>query len=143
MRTGLVLALLTTFASVAVCAAEAPPGVGDAAAASYKTEEVSLGPIPANDVRCAFSRDGCHFAFVLAKGDKWCLVLDGQAGSEYDKIGNLVFSPDGKRLAYVAKRGDKQFVILDGREGPEYDGILGNLLFGGDGKRLAYRAKRG
>jgi hypothetical protein len=82
--------------------------------------------------------------YAARKGDKWFVVLDGQAGPEYDEIleGTPVFSSDGKRVAYGAGKGGKRFVVIDGQEGTMYDGIR-NLVFSPDGKHLAYGAGKG
>ena len=68
-------------------------------------------------------------AYVAKIGDKWAMVVDGQAGSLCQALGPPVFSPDGKRLAYIMGKGQKQLVAVDGQLGPEYDGIKGYLLF--------------
>jgi hypothetical protein len=143
MRTMRLLALIGILAPVAVWGAESPQ-TGGAVAVSYKVEEVPLGPMPDRIFTSAASEDGCHFAFVASKGSKWCVVIDGRAGPEYDRIlkGTPVFSPDGKRVAYVAQKGDKLCAVIDGQAGPEYDGI-GGLIFSLDGKRVAYAARKG
>jgi hypothetical protein len=71
-------------------------------------------------------------------------VVDGQAGAQYDGIGegSLVFSADGKRMAYAALNGKKFFVVVDGQAGAQYDAI-GSPVFSPDGKRVAYRALQG
>ena len=64
------------------------------------------------------------------------MVVDGQAGAAYDKVGcaELVFSPDSKHVAYRAQIGEKWFVVLDGQAGGEYDQIpVIKLSFNGDG----------
>jgi len=124
MRTIRILALLGILVPVAACDAESPQSGGDAVAASYKIEEVFLGPIPSGVVRSVVSGDGCHVAFVVARGDKQFVVVDCQPGPEYDWIlkDTLVFSLDGKRVAYGAWKGGKWVVVVDGQAGPEYDG---------------------
>jgi len=121
------------------------PSAGPALA-PYKVEEVSLGPVPSNILGGTSSNDGCHVAMVVAKGGKQFVVIDGQAGPEYDGIfvNTPVFSPDGKRVAYGARTADKWRVVVDGQAGPEYEGIGGgSLLFSPDGKRVAYAAQKG
>ncbi|MGD0463919.1 MAG: hypothetical protein ABSB74_15655, partial [Tepidisphaeraceae bacterium] len=74
---------------------------------AYKTEETRLGPMDAEVLYPVFSRDGRHFAYVARRDQMLCVVVDGQAGAEYDDIGedSVIFSPDGKRVAYAAKTG--------------------------------------
>ena len=113
---------------------ESPQAGG--AAAPYKIKAVPLGTIPSDVTASTTSRDGCHVAFVVAKGGKGFVVIDGQAGPAYDGIagGSPVFSPDGQRVAYGAQKGGKQLVVIDGRPGPEYDGIVkGGPVFRSDG----------
>jgi Tol biopolymer transport system component len=100
--------------------------------------------------KAAFSADGKRLAYTAWKGGEKCfVVIDGQAGPEYDGIGivwdELVFSPDSKRLAYGAKKGEKWVVVIDGQESPVYDNIdtdWGMPLFSPDSKRVGYVAKK-
>ncbi len=89
-------------------------------AVAYKIQETRLGPMDEKVLAPAFSRDGCHLAYVTTRGQKQCVVVDGQAGAEYDGIaaGSMIFSADGKRMAYVAQKGAKQMVVVDGQAGP-------------------------
>jgi roadblock/LC7 domain-containing protein len=87
-----------------------------------------------------FSTDGKHVAYAAQRGDKWLVVVDGQAGLEFEGISLPVFSPDGKRVAYTAKRGEKWLVVVDGEAGPEFD-VVSKLVFSPDGKRVAYGAR--
>jgi hypothetical protein len=91
-----------------------------------RVSEELLGSVPAGIMATVTSKDGLHVAYVVQKGDKQLVVVDGQPGPEYDRIseGSPVFSRDGKRAAYVAQKGDKQLVVVDGQPGPEYDGIV-------------------
>jgi Tol biopolymer transport system component len=119
---------------------------------TYRVEEARLGALDA-DATVVVSPDGRHVAYVAAKGNKQFVIVDGQAGREYDAIdpGSLVFSPDGKRLAYVAARknraatgGQTQFVVEGGKEGKGYDGIgLSSVRFSPDSKRVGYGARTG
>jgi hypothetical protein len=98
----------------------------------------------------SFSPDGKRFAYTAWKGSKKCfVVIDGQAGPEYDGIGivwdELVFSPDSKRLAYAAKKGEKWVVVIDGQESLVYDNVdtdWGMPLFSPDSKRVGYGAEK-
>ncbi len=53
-----------------------------------------------------FSADGKRVAYRAWKRDKCLVVVDGEAGAEYDAIaeGSPVFSADGKRVAYRTGR---------------------------------------
>jgi len=96
-----------------------------------------------------FSPDGRRFAYGARRGDKWCMVIDGQEEKEYDGLGtSMVFSPDSRRWAYVAKRGhgrdSMECVVVDGVEGDDYDGtIQGTPIFSPDSRRVAHGARRG
>jgi len=97
-----------------------------------------------------FSQEGNRLAYAarVAYGDKngypykWLVIVDGQAGPEYDAIETPVFSPDGKHVAYWAKKGDKSFIVVDGQVGAEYD-YVGDIVFSSDGKRMAYEVEKG
>ena len=87
--------------------------------------------------------DGRHIAYVARSGQKQVVIVDAQAGVEYDAIGKpLLFSPDGKRIAYAALKAGNWLVVVDGLEGGQYDGI-GTMTFDPDGKRVAYGATKG
>jgi dipeptidyl aminopeptidase/acylaminoacyl peptidase len=90
--------------------------------------------------------NGCRIAWAERRGAKWAVVIDGQAGPEYDGIGDITFSFDGKHVAYGARRNkwfvsNKWFVVVDSQVGSEYDGI-GDIFFSPDGKHAAYGARR-
>ena len=73
------------------------------------------------------------------------VVVDGQAGAEYDGISSLIFSADGKRVAYAAQKGAK-VVGGGGRPGGPRSttGIgKGTLIFSADGKRVGDTAQKG
>ncbi|MGD0465062.1 MAG: hypothetical protein ABSB74_21470, partial [Tepidisphaeraceae bacterium] len=97
---------------------------------AYSIKETRLGPLDAETLSPVFSRDGRYLAYVTHRGQRPCVVVDGQAGAEYDGIGDasLIFSPDGNRVAYGAKNGQKWSAVVDGQPGAEYDGI-GTLIF--------------
>jgi hypothetical protein len=85
---------------------------------------------------------GPHVAYSAAKGQKQVMVLDGQAGPEFDEVRWPCFSPDG-HLAYVARKGTMSCAVVDGREGPEFEDVC-NFRFVRRGKAFApvYAAKR-
>src|ERR1019366_7508807 len=117
-----------------------------AKAGTYAVQETHLGTMDAEVLPPVFSTDGRHFAFVTRRDQKVCVVVDGQAGAEFDNIGEgtPLFSPDGKRVAYGALKGKKQLVVVDGQAGAECDGILeGTPIFSHDGRLMVYGAKTG
>ena len=106
-----------------------------------------FGPLYKEIEQGVLSVDGQHCAYVAKKGEKWLVVLDGQEGPEYDKIGKfgffeLIFSEDGERFAYAAQKGEKWVIVLDGRESPEYDEI-GNYVFSADSRHFASEVEQG
>jgi len=96
----------------------------------------------------ALSPDGKRVAYAANNGKKWVVVVDGQAGPEFDGSKyslppGLSFSPDGKRLVCEIKRDKQRSTVVDGqRIGLEYDEAFG-LSFSPDGKRMAYLARKG
>jgi Tol biopolymer transport system component len=93
-----------------------------------------------------FSPDSKRLAYPVQKGKKWSVVVDGQAGAEFDGTveNSLNFSPDGKRLGFVAVKGGKSLVVVDGQEaGTGYDGTIEGSLKLTDLHVVAYAAKRG
>jgi len=96
-------------------------------------------PAEARDV--VFSQDRRHVAYVMPRGQKQCVVVDGQVGAEYDEIcKGPIFSPYSNRVAYIAKKGKKSLVVVDGQPGAEYYNAINgdSLIFSPDGKRVAY-----
>ena len=93
--------------------------------------------------RPVFTEDGKHVAFAARKADKWRVVVDGQAGAEYDDdIHTLVLTADGQHAAYTRESGRKWRVVVDGKEGAEYDAEPAPVVFSPDGKRVSYVARR-
>lgn len=93
------------------------------------------------------SPDMSKVAYILEKRlglfkRKFCIVIDGKEGKQYDAIGQITFSPDSKHTAYRAINGKRQLLILDDEEVIEYSGI-GSPIFSPDGKHLAYCAEDG
>jgi hypothetical protein len=62
-----------------------------------------------------FSPCGNRFAFVVAEGDKFRVIMDGASVPLYDAIGSLRFAPEGDQFAYVAKIGDQQYLVRNGK----------------------------
>lgn len=75
-------------------------------------------------------------AYVIKRGEKWHVVLNGKLGPPYDQIGNnIIFSRDKKHMLYRASRGRYDFIVMDGVEGKERGSITENsYAFGPDGK---------
>jgi hypothetical protein len=90
----------------------------------------------------AFSPDGLHSAYGVARDRKGWVVLDGQKGPTFLEVGEPVFSPDGRSVAYLARVGkDEWAVALNGKAGPTFREVWGKPLFGPNGERLAYVAR--
>ena len=99
-----------------------------------------------------FSPDGRRIAFAARNGNQRHVVLDGEAGPEFDDVAKIVFSPDGTRVAYEAAKffktdptkKDVWFMVVDGQAQREYENLMrGSLVFNGDGKHLAYGVSEG
>ena len=135
-------AAMLTFAATASAQTASQPTSEKAGA--YKIEYTRLGPTDAKAQNIAQSPDGRHLAHITFRDQKACVVVDGQAGAEYDGIvkGTPLFSPDSKRVAYVAIKGEKSFVVVDHQACAEYYEILeGTLIFSPHGT-LEYLAIR-
>ena len=111
------------------------------------TKDESLGKLlPGADVNSLIVDGGFkHLAYVVRRGTKEMVVVDGVEGKVYDKVAEknvMNFSPDGMRIGYIAKRGEKKLAVVDGKEGKEYDSIhdLFNPVFSPDSRRVAYIA---
>jgi hypothetical protein len=86
-----------------------------------------------------FSSDESTVAYwAKAEDGGFVMVVNGEEGKIYNKIGDPVISPDGSHVAYVVEESDGLFVVSDGIEGKKYESIWG-LTFSLDG-RLAYAA---
>lgn len=75
-------------------------------------------------------------AYVIKRGEKWHVMLNGKLGPPYDQIGNnIIFSRDKKHMLFRGSRGRYDFIVLDGVEGKERGSIIENsYAFGPDGK---------
>jgi len=86
-----------------------------------------------------FSLDESTVAYwAKAEDGGFVMVVNGEEGKIYNKIGDPVTSPDGSHVAYIVEESDGVFVVLDGIEGNKY-GSIWDLTFSLDG-RLAYAA---
>jgi len=120
-----------------------------------------------------FSADGKHLAYVIHRGAKLAVVLDGRemplfvdiaSANQFLRSGNvgyigpdpglnaeavkhvgLVFSPNGERLAYYAWTGeDEMAVVVNDKPGPVFHKIgIASILFSTDSKHLAYIGEKG
>ena len=90
------------------------------------------------------SGDSRHVAYVVRRGAKSVVVVDGVEGKEYSMIEpeTLLFSPDSKRVGYWAHRSDgktsKEFPVIDGQEGQECDSLVSEskIRFSPDSQNL-------
>lgn len=86
-----------------------------------------------------FSPDESTVAYwAKAEDGGFTMVVNGEEGEIYNKIGDPIISPDGSHVAYSVEESDGMFVVLDGTEGNKY-GSIWDLTFSLDG-RLAYAA---
>lgn len=96
------------------------------------------------------SPDNTKFAYVgIKENGKRVLVVDGEAGKEYDSIdgklnhyGMDFFTPIGNKLIFKAQVGDKHFMVVEGKEGKAYDYIT-SVFATIDGAHMAYVAAQG
>jgi hypothetical protein len=98
--------------------------------------ERRLGVPPSAVLAAKLSRDGLHVAILAKRGDRQYVVVDGQAGPEYDRVGkgSPFFSPEGNHVVYVANKDKMIIVVVDGQAGMEYDVIFqGGPTFRPDG----------
>ena len=95
-------------------------------------------PVPEKVLKVIKDRKGQHTAQVVQRGDKQLVVLDGQAGPEYDEVSRFTFSADGRTLAYEARRGEARLLVLGNREWPlDAKVVHGSLKLSPDSRRLA------
>ena len=86
-----------------------------------------------------FSPDESTVAYwAKAEDGGFTMVVNGEEGEIYNKIGDPVISPYASHVAYTVEESDGMFVVLDGIAGDKYESIWG-LTFSLDG-RLAYAA---
>ena len=88
-----------------------------------------------------FSPDGAHVAFGARRGKSRFVVLDGEPGPAFDRVGPPRFSVSG-RLAYLSEAQGSYRAVIDGRAGPAMEEpaevMPGEMfLFTPDGNHLA------
>jgi len=109
-------------------------------AVRLEVREVDLGP---SDYQVHVSPNLRRAACVIGHFDgPKRVVVDGEPGNPYRRVGVVTFSPDSERFSYVAEVDDGKRVIIDGEEGPVYDDVTGPT-WSPDSKRFAYAARRG
>lgn len=99
-------------------------------------EYEGIGPIYANS-------DASRVAYIVARGNKKVVVIDGKESRRYDAIdakSGVVFSKDSKRYAYAATIDGKISVIDNGKEHKGYDDVL-RIVLSPDSSRLVYGVK--
>jgi len=82
------------------------------------------------------------YADQMAQGGRWCLVVDGKRGPEFDRVDAPVFAPDGKVVACRVRRGKKSLILVGEKAGGELDDV-GPPAFAPDGKRVVFGARIG
>lgn len=102
--------------------------------------------------------DGSHVAYEIVRGGKSFkaggtnralrrIVLDSQAGPEYDALGlrDIWFSENGKHSSYVVvgAEGNKDRVIFDGLEGKLYDAVFRRSAKAIDDQTIEFVAQDG
>ena len=54
----------------------------------------------------AFGNDG-RLCYPAERNEKWFVIVDGQEGEPFEKVGSLTLSADGKHVAYAGRIGDR------------------------------------
>ena len=91
---------------------------------------------------------GGRYAYAARMGRYWFVVVNGEEGSQFDRVVKPVFSPDGKYLVYRARKDGKRFVVVADANGttisqhPAYEQVL-QPAFTADGTSVAYGVKDG
>lgn len=89
---------------------------------------------------------GNGFAFYARTkaGANPVVVINGEEGKEFDRVGNLTFTADGKTWAYAVSALKKEFFLINNVPTKEYDRVAGNsFTFSPDSKRHSYVGLRG
>lgn len=123
---------------IALCLAVLVVWIGISAQAQEKSSKAELSEIFVGQIDYSswigntlrVSPDNRRVAYANRAGNRVCMVLDGKAGKNYDRVSPLVFSPDSKRVAYVAMLENKVFVVVDGEEKKQYDSLGTNRGIG-------------
>jgi Tol biopolymer transport system component len=88
----------------------------------------------------AFSPDGSRYAFLIAEGGRYRMIVEGRKDPPVDAATPATFSADGKRVWYVALNGGQSEMVLDGRRLTSRFPFINDklVLFSPDGSRLAF-----
>ena len=93
-----------------------------------------------------FSSDGERLAYSVAErvGDevRMRVVVDGEAGPAFEKVGAYLFSPDGEEYAYMAVEEGKGLIVHNGQKQEKYDSV-GIPVFSPETGHLAYSVFQG
>ena len=104
------------------------------------------------------TKDGSHTAYEIVRGGRAFkaggtnralrrLVLDSQAGPEYDALGlrDIWFSENGKHSSFLVlgAEGNKDRVIFDGLEGKLYDAVFHHSVKAIDEQSIEFVAQDG
>ena len=87
-----------------------------------------------------FSPCGNRFAFAVADGDKFRVIVDGEPAPFYDAVGMFRFGPEGEQFAYLARMGNQQYLSLDDKLLGPFDLIADFTL--GPNDRLGILARK-
>lgn len=102
------------------------------------TEHEAFGGID----ELGLSPDGRRIVYIITKGNRQHLVVDGQPGKKFSRIHRLRLGPDGTP-AYVAVIYGKSFVVAGEAQAEEVDAVLDGPVFSADGRKVAYVALKG
>jgi hypothetical protein len=90
----------------------------------------------------AISADGASIAYSESKDGKVRILVNGEAGPEFQSVDKLGFAPDGRTPVYLAQEGEAQFIVVGRRKhGPMVP--LTDPVFNAAGDQLAVVARIG
>ncbi len=99
-----------------------------------RTDDLSTLP-DIDTIQPHFSPDGKHVAVKIIKGNSEAVLLDGKAGTWYDKVVSPSFNPRTSNVAFFAKRG-VQWLMIDGVDQRKLDYEPSYLQFDYQGKPI-------
>jgi len=89
-----------------------------------------------------FSRDGERLAYAVAeerrRDVRMRMVVDGQAGPAFSRIGAYRFSPDGSQFAYMAVTDEDKGLMVHNGEASDVFASIGVPVFAPKGGDLGY-----
>ena len=86
-----------------------------------------------------FADRGSRYAYAVAEGGSWRMVLGGEPGPPADALTPVVFSSDGVHAAYLFEKAGTSHLFRDGRIERARPGAVAPVL-SADGARVAYVA---